>query len=129
MIKGKYLNPKYAKRERHRRRTFIATMALLLSLLCGVSILRVDDAIRSTMLPAAPPAVNIQEQQPMEYQLQLFGKEYHFSAQWVWSLGYELGVVVRTPPAPVRLLYQARAFLTGRLPRNVRSDPRIRTEL
>lgn len=81
------------------------------------------------MLPAAQPVAELRELGWRRYELELFGRQLQFTTQWVVALGEQLGELVRTPPAPVRLYYQLRAQLTGQLPRNMRGNPKAFTEL
>lgn len=127
MLKGQYLNPKYARRRKVRRRVTVVLCTTVLALGCLVAIYRIDSNIRSTMLPQAPPVAELRKQEPMRYELELFGRQYSFSTQWVYSLGNELGGVLRTPPPAVRAYYQLRAYLTDKLPKNARDNPRDST--
>lgn len=124
MQKGRYLNPKYARRERLRRQIFIIVTSVLLTVTCVTAIVKIDTEIRQTMLPAAPPVVQLEQEGWQQYRLELLGNSYSFSTEWLSSLGWQFGRLLRTPPAPVRLLYQVNAYLTDNLPPNVRGNPR-----
>ena len=124
MQKGRYLNPKYARRERLRRQVFIILVSVLLTATCVTAIVRIDTEIRQTMLPAAPPVVQLEQEGWQQYRLELLGSSYSFSTEWLSSLGWQLDRLLRTPPAPLRLLYQINAYLTDTLPPNVRGNPR-----
>lgn len=98
--------------------------AFLLLLLGSLTVWQVDINIRSTMLPAAPPVAELTQQSLHRYRLSLLGREVEFSLEGAVRGMEELDSLLRTPPAPLRLYYQLRAFATGELPRNSRADPR-----
>ena len=120
---GKYLNPKYARRARRRRR-WALTLAGLTICFCGLCALySVDVSIRAAMLPAAPPLAELEELRPDYYRLTLFGNVTELSTQWIGQLEGQFQALLRTPSAPVRLFFQLRGAVTGQLPRNLRDDP------
>lgn len=119
---ARYMNPKYARRKKKRRRAVVVTAALMLTLLAGGVVLRIDNTIRTTMLPNAPPVAALRQEEPWQYRLDFFGESLRFSTKWATGLRQEFSVLLRTPPAPVRLLYQLRAWVTGVVPRNTRDD-------
>lgn len=129
MQKARYLNPKYERRRKRRRVLLVAGASALLIVCSIVGIWRVDDRIRATMLPSAPPVAELRQTGWREYEFSLLGRQYSFSTDWVSALTQEFSLAARTPPAPVRLAYQLFAYTTGLLPRNVRENPRTYSDL
>lgn len=124
MLQGKYLNPKYAIRKARLRRAVLVTVVLTLLIVGVGAIWQVDYGIRGNMLPAAPPVASVKQQQPMQYHISLFGQEFYLQLDGAASSLNQFSDLLRTPPAPVRLAYQLRAYLSDQLPRNLRDDPR-----
>ena len=64
MLKGKYLNPKYARRRKRAKRQAAALLAALVVASGARAMVRVDRVILQTMLPSSPPLVELEQQQP-----------------------------------------------------------------
>lgn len=126
MLKGRYLNPKYARRRRRCRIAVIVVAAVTVTLWTGLSILLIDSNIRATMLPAAPAAAQLERSDYDSYTVTILGRSFSFSVKWAVAMRHQLGALLHTPPAPVRFFYQARGFITDSIPRNLRSDPKIK---
>lgn len=120
MLKGKYLNPKYARRRKRAKRIAAALLAALVLASGGRAMVEVDQVIRQTMLPSAPPLVDLEKQQPGQFRLTLLGKEMEFSLTWAREGLEDLKQLMQTPSAPVRLGWQIWGLLTGKTPPNSR---------
>lgn len=124
MPKGMYMNPKYAvRRVRLRRAVLVSTVLTLLIVGVG-AVWQVDYSIRGNMLPSAPPVAAVVRQQSMQYRISLFGQQFYLDFGGISAGMGQLSQLLRTPPAPVRLAYQLRAYLADELPKNLRDDPR-----
>lgn len=124
MPKGMYMNPKYAVRRVKLRRAILVSTVLTLLIVGVGAIWQVDYSIRGNMLPAAPPVAAVERQQPMQYRISLFGQELYLNLGGISAGVDQLSRLLRTPPAPVRLAYQLRAYLADDLPKNLRDNPR-----
>jgi len=124
LLKGKYLNPKYAIRRRKLRQAVLVTCVLTLLIVGVGTVWQVDANIRGSMLPAAPPVATVERAEPMQYHIHFFGQEYYLSLQGAVGVATQFSELLRTQPAPVRLCYQLRAYLTHMLPKNLRDNPR-----
>ena len=120
MLKGKYLNPKYARRRKRAKRQAAALLAALVVASGARAMVRVDRVIRQTMLPSSPPLVELEQQQPGEYQITLLGREINVSMAWVKDGLQQLSQLPRTPSPTVRLGWQLWGLATGKTPPNSR---------
>ncbi len=120
MLKGKYLNPKYARRRKRAKKAAAALLAALIIASGGRAMIEVDQVIRQTMLPSSPPLVELMEQQPGEFRLTLLGRQLELSFSWVEEGVEQLSQLLRTPSPAVRLGWQLWGLLTGKTPPNSR---------
>ena len=63
----------------------------------------VDEVIRTTMLPGAPPLFQGASPAPFQFHLKILGQELHADFSAAAHLVQETAALAATPPAPVRL--------------------------
>ena len=95
-MKGKYLNPKYARRKR-KCQVFLAGLCIAAACVWGgTELFYIDQTIRQTKLPYTPPIAGW-ERDGCDFQLSFLGVTADFSVQWFFD-------ILSVPPAPVRLV-------------------------
>ncbi len=113
-----YLHPKYAIRRRARRKCYVVTLAVSLSIIGISALYQVDMLIRGTMLPSAPSIAKVSEIGQYQYNITLFGSDFVADLTILKDLQYTATIVTSTPPAFVRACYQVHYFIFGNLPQN-----------
>lgn len=113
-----YLNPIYGVRRRFRRRCYVITILLSLAIVGGSLLYQIDMLIRATMMPSATGIFRVVEIGMYEYRVEFMGEVVECDLSTLVEAKVEISEIVRTPPAPVRVLYQLHSMLRGELPEN-----------
>ena len=109
------------KRRKGKKRGPLPALAACLAgaLLCWGGLSTVDRRIRAVTINQSPPLWEIQEDLDQEgsavWRLTILGRETTLDLAPLQDLGRELSLILRTPPAPVRLFSTAYEYVSGML--------------
>lgn len=120
MLKGKYLNPKYARRRKRAKRQAAALLAALVVASGARAMVRVDRVIRPDHASFVAASGGAGTAAAGEYQITLLGREINVSMAWAKDGLQQLSQLLRTPSPTVRLGWQLWGLATGKTPPNSR---------